>query len=336
VLTSTTKSYASAALAAALWLAFTASTAFSISVGHRASVGGALWSATGFLAAGLIMLQGPWRLMFAAACAAAMVAVGLGFGESLAETLLFAAASLAVGLMAALLALRFCGVRARRLGLMRLVRLVVFAVIPATACGAFLAGAASTLLFGRGFVGVWESWMLAGGLELAVVLPAVLLAARFAQYREFHRSLFETAGLAVGLALLTAAVFYQSQFPLLFVLYPMVTLIAFRLGPPGAALAALLIGAIALPLTLLDMGPAAIAPGLGAADRLNLIQAFVLVCLYTGVATAGALADQSRLRRLLFWRDRAARVARARAHQAERRAQPVPHAAPVVRRRAGG
>ena len=75
---------------------------------------------------------------------------------------------------------------------------------------------------------------------------------------------------------------------------------------------------IALPMTLLRHGPAMLATGMDMVGRLHLTQVFVTAVLFTGLATAGALADQARLRRLALGRDRAARAARVRARDAER------------------
>jgi hypothetical protein len=66
-----------------------------------------------------------------------------------------------------------------------------------------------------------------------------------------------------------------------------------------------------------------LATTLDMSGRLRLTQIFVAAALFTGLATAGALADQARLRRLMLWRDRAARSARIRARDAERLAASI-------------
>ncbi len=63
-----------------------------------------------------------------------------------------------------------------------------------------------------------------------------------------------------------------------------------------------------------------LADHLDFAGRVRLTQGFVGAVLFTGGATAGALADQTRLRRLLVWRDQSARNSRLRAQEAERMA----------------
>ena len=135
--------------------------------------------------------------------------------------------------------------------------------------------------------------------------------------------LIVTLGLFAGLAGLTGLVFWQAGLPALFAVFPAVTLIAFRLGPPGAAAAGFVTGVIALPLTLTGHGPATLARDLDFAGQIRLAQVFVCCVLFTGIGTAVALADQTRLRRMLLRRDRAARISRQRAVDAEHLARAV-------------
>ncbi|HZZ37389.1 MAG TPA: MASE1 domain-containing protein [Caulobacteraceae bacterium] len=317
-MTFTLRTLARAAQALALWLGFTASVAVSLGLSRHGDPGAALWTGTGFLAGALIILPTTWRAGFTVACAATQIVIAVWLRDPLPGALAFTAANVAVAWATALLALGFCGVRARRLSLVRLARLLVLAIIPTSVSGAVIAACVGAFMFGRDFGQVWQGWMMSGGVGMAIVLPAVLLVARFPQYREFHRSAYEILGLFAALAAVTVGVFSQNDLPLLFAIYPLITLIAFRLGPPGAAVAAFLVGSIGLPLTLLGFGPAMLATKIDFTVRIQLAQAFVLICLFSGVATAAAFADQARLRRLMIWRDRAARAARSRAQAAER------------------
>lgn len=303
----------------ALWAAFAVSVAFSFAMRGDGEPGSVLWTGTGILTGGLIMMSARIWPLYMAACAASQFGIGRLLGQSPDFAAIFAVANLLVGWVAAMLALRLCGVRARRLSLTRLARLLVLSIAPSAALGALLAAIAGRTLYHADMLETWGDWMLIGGLGMAIVLPAMLLAVRHRQYREFRRSVLESVALQAGIAALTFAVFFQSRAPLLFMVYPMVTLIAFRLGPAGAAVASGLVGLVALPLTLSGHGPAMLASGFDPAERVRLIQVFVMLCLFTGVASAGALADQARLRRLMIWRDRAARTARVRAKDAERR-----------------
>ncbi|MBS0411022.1 MAG: MASE1 domain-containing protein [Proteobacteria bacterium] len=304
--------------AAGLLAAFAGSIAMSMFLSRDGDAGSAIWTANGFLVGALLILPRPWAAAVLAASIAVQAGLGMVAGHPPARTIVLTLVNGGQCLFAAWLTQRYCGIHARRLGLVRLTRILVFAVLPSAVIGGLAAAIIGLAFPHRLFVPVWRDWAVSGGLGMALVLPGLLLAARFGQYRDFRRSGVETAGLFAGLAALTLAVFLQSELPLFFVVFPAVTLIAFRLGPPGAALAGLLVGAVALPLTLLGDGPAALARVLDFPAQVRLAEAFVAAVLITGVATASALADQNRLRRLLIWRDRSARASRQRAQEAER------------------
>jgi integral membrane sensor domain MASE1 len=148
---------------------------------------------------------------------------------------------------------------------------------------------------------------------MAIVLPALLLAARTGQYKEFDRSPLEAAAILGGLGALVVGVFLERDLPLQFAIFPALTVIAVRLGPPGAAAAGLLTALVALPLTLLGHG----APALDTVGRVRLTELIIATALFTTLVTAIAIGEQTRLRQLMLGRDRAARAARERARRAE-------------------
>jgi integral membrane sensor domain MASE1 len=304
-------------LSAALVLGYTASAAFSTLAGGPFGQGATTSTAGGFLAAAFILLPGPWRLGAAALCFGAQLLIGLAAGAG-AGAFLAPVVNLVEAVVAAWLAAKFCGARSRRLSLRKLTLILLGAVAPAAATGALVGGALVAMFGGRDFVSAWTNLVIPGVLGMAIVLPALLLVARTDQYRDFQRTRTETFALLTGVCVLTALVFSQSVLPLYFLIFPALTLVAFRLGPAGEAVAGFLVAVIALPLTLLGHGPAMLAAGVAMIDRVRLTQLFLAAALFTGVTTAAALADQARLRRLMLGRDRAARSARIRAREAER------------------
>jgi integral membrane sensor domain MASE1 len=219
--------------------------------------------------------------------------------------------------LAGWLAIRFCGVRARRLALRELALLPLVAIAPSALASGAAGGFVDLALRGRPLHEGWFAWSVASGLGMAIVLPALLLASRPSQYREFHRPLLETGAILAGVGALVAVIFLQNDLPLEFVIFPALTLVALRLGPPGAGAAVLLTAMLALPLTLLGHGPVAGAPGLDARGRVHLTELVIAAALFTTLVTAVAVAEQTRLRQLMLGRDRAARAALARARRAE-------------------
>ena len=310
-----------AGLAAALVAGYAASALLSVFVSRAGGSAASLWTATGFLTAAFILLPRSWRIGAAVSCVFAQAAVCLAAGDGALRAALYPVVNLLEAGLTGWLAIRFCGARARRLSLRELTLLAIGAIAPgvaiAAACGALI----NAVLRGQSLLEGWLAWAVPGGLGMLIVTPTVLLASRVGQYREFDRPGPETAAILMGLGMLVAGVFLQSHLPLQFTLFPALSLVAVRLGPPGAAAACLLTAMIALPLTMLVAGPAALAHGLDGAGRVRLTELIVVAALVSTLVTAVAVGDQARLRQLMLARDRAARAARLRARRAEAAAQ---------------
>ena len=305
---------------AGLVAGYAASVLFSVFMSRMGGQTSSIWTATGFLAGALMLLTGRWRLTAAALCLAFQAAVSLAVGDGIGSALLGPIITLFEAALTAWLAVTYCGARARRLSLRNLALLVVGAIFPAAMLTAALGAGVNFVLRGQGFIDGWLAWAVPSGLGMTIVTPALLLLAREEQYKEFRRSPLETGGLLGGLIGLTAAAFYQTELPLQFVIFPALTLIAFRLGPPGAAIAGFFVAVICLTLVTLGHGPAVLATALDPLGRVRLTQVVVTAALCCTLATAMAVAEQARLRQLLVSRDRAVREAMRRARAAERMA----------------
>ncbi|HEY1753743.1 MAG TPA: MASE1 domain-containing protein [Caulobacteraceae bacterium] len=301
----------------ALTAGFVGSVLYSILV-TRSGGFASLWLGSGFLAGALILLPRPWRAAVAGVCAAAHAAICLAAGDSLARALLSPAVNLLAAGAAAWLAVRFAGVKARRLTLRELTLLPVVAIAPAAFVAASAGAVVNLLLHGQPFLAGWLVWGVPQALGMSIVLPTVLLMARIGQYKDFDRSWLETAAELGALSALTALVFSQHDLPLDFAIFPALSLVAVRLGPPGAAVACLLVAMISLPLVMLGDGVLARTPGLDVVGRVRLTELIITAALFTTLATAATMAERNRLRRLMLGRDRAARAARTRAREAER------------------
>ncbi|HEV2677687.1 MAG TPA: ATP-binding protein [Aliidongia sp.] len=129
-------------------------------------------------------------------------------------------------------------------------------------------------------------------LGFVITVPAVTVLWRTEKTSFFHRPPAETAGLLLLAIGSSTAVLLQQEFATLFLLFPIVIAISFRLGPRWAAGVAIIISMVALGLTLARLGPLS-APG---NDGRVLFQVFILAILYTALVSAGAVAEQARLR----------------------------------------
>jgi integral membrane sensor domain MASE1 len=304
-----------AALAAALAAGFAASVLLSVLVSRADGTAAGVWTANGFLAGAFILLPRPGRVGVAAACALFQAAVDLAAGDGPIRAALYPMINLTEAGLAGWLAIRFCRVRARRLSLRELALVPIGAILPAAAVAGAAGALVNLVLEGQPLPSGWLAWAVPGGLGMAIVLPALLLAARAGQYKEFDRAPLETAAILAGLGALVVGVFLERDLPLQFAIFPALTLIAVRLGPPGAAAAGLLTAMMALPLTLLGPGaPSASADSVG---RVQLAELVIATALFCTLITAIAVSEQTRLRQLMLGRDRAARAARQRARRAE-------------------
>jgi signal transduction histidine kinase/ActR/RegA family two-component response regulator len=113
------------------------------------------------------------------------------------------------------------------------------------------------------------------------------------------------------------AAFLPVQAPLRLLLFPVLTLVAFRLGPRGAAASALVVGALCSTLAMTGWS----IPGLTSASvtqKAHNLQLLVAVAFLTSLSTALAVADQKRLKRLWASRTRVARAAESRALAADK------------------
>ena len=324
-----------AAVATALVAGYAASVLFSFLMSRVGGQTASIWTANGFLAASFILLGGRWRIGAVSLSLMFQMIASLFVGDGPARALLHPLVNLAEAGLAAWLAVRFCGAQTRRLSLTKLALLILASIVPAAIVGGVLGAGVSFVLRGTNFIDGWLNWAIPGGLGMAIVLPALLLAARESQYKDFRRSAVETGGLLGGVSGLAMAIYFQQELPLQFAIFPALTLVAFRLGPPGAAVAGFLVAMICLTLVMLGHGPTMLATTLDHLGRVRLTEAMVTAAFFTTLATAGAVAEQARLRRLLLARDRAARTARQRARGAERMIGEAMHRRPSEAAREG-
>jgi len=298
-------------LGGGLTMAFVASVVFGLLL-TRASAGVAtIWLASGIMTAALLLLPWRWGVTVTAACFAFQVLCNLWTGNPPGVSLTFASLCLGEAVATAWLARKACGQTMRMTSLKRLARLVVFAVAPATAASAVLAADVLTL-FGRSFNDVLGAWFYAHALGMAIVLPATLMIARSDLSEDFRRSNLEQVGLYGLMAAVSVLTFLPVRFPMPLLLFPVLTLVAVRLGPRGAAAAALIMATICSSLVMTDFR-SVIGATWSLLEKTRSLQFLIAVAFFTCLSLALAVADQKRLKRLWASRTRVARAAQVRA-----------------------
>ncbi|KPC54741.1 sensor domain-containing diguanylate cyclase [Amantichitinum ursilacus] len=159
------------------------------------------------------------------------------------------------------------------------------------------------LLVGKPLWDTFSVWYPADALGLAVLTPLLVsLRARQvawlfspAQWRSSVLWLSGTLGV-------TALVFSQNRYPILFLCIPAVLGCVFSMGLHGALLAVVLGGALALWLTLAGHGPMMLVAGDNTSHML-LLQGFILTCVLMIFPVAATLAERQRLEARLRQRE---------------------------------
>jgi signal transduction histidine kinase/DNA-binding response OmpR family regulator len=159
---------------------------------------------------------------------------------------------------------------------------------------------------------IFQTWFFADALGMVTVTP-LLLTLRQKEVAHIFRwpQLKETIAILSFVALAAFAIFYQRQFPILFLMAPVTLLTALRLGFGGSAIATAIVAAIAVPLTALEHGPISLVPGVTLEERVLLLQTFLAVHVFTTLPLSAMFATRKRLEQEAVAARRAAEHANA-------------------------
>jgi signal transduction histidine kinase len=295
-----------------LAVALVASQAFSDFLTRNTLGIATLWPSNALLASGLLVLGRPRRILLTVIAVAAHLAIALALRDGWGRAALYVAVDVGEAFLVWGVTRRFFG-GPPRVRTMRQLALLTTLTAPVTLLMALVCAAVLALSQGLPFVTVLTDRFLAGVLGMSIVLPAVLVLLDSEHRRTFQRRPIEQLGLCIMVALVTAAVFNPHGLPAPFILFPAALLVAFRLGPRGAAQASLIVACVAIPQTVHGLWITQVQTDWSQAHQNRLVQVFVGVLFVTTLATGLALAQQERLRRLLIRREHLTRAARSRA-----------------------
>ena len=138
---------------------------------------------------------------------------------------------------------------------------------------------------------VWPVWFMADALGMMIVAP-LLIALNLKAIGELFANRKSTAITLTTLALVgvvTFGVFWQSSYPLLFLVFAVMVLPKFRLGFSGATMACFLVAAIAILLTVSGHGPLMLTRDGNVQERVFFLQIFILSISVTALPTAAAI-----------------------------------------------
>ncbi len=171
------------------------------------------------------------------------------------------------------------------------------AVVGATAITSAM-GASWTLLFGNAepWWMLFRTWYLGDVLGMAILAPLVFILLQPGFFAMLERSrLMNTLLLLMVPALATVLVFVQSTDPLIFLIFPALLLVVFRLGFPGTVFAVFVIALISICFTVTGHGPLMLITGSTLLHRIVIQQIFLAVALFTCFPVAALLEERKEL-----------------------------------------
>ena len=247
-----------------------------------------IWSANAFVLSALLLRRdGQWGVILVAAALGNWTG-NLLLGDDTVQASWLAAANLAEISIAATLMRKLHGDDRGVLSRHWLLHLGGVSILACTVSATI----ASVALWGvRGEFG--EHWLtyfpahLIGALTLVPVL--MTLASGLPSNAELRR--LHGLPLIVALTALTSVMIFQFSAPLLFLVFPVLVLAAFRAGLPGAAAALFVFTVVATGFTVRGIGPVTL---IGGGERLQILflQGVILVATLTTLPVALVLADR--------------------------------------------
>ncbi|MBO9710316.1 MAG: response regulator [Caulobacter sp.] len=273
-----------------------------------------LWPCNGVLAAGLMLLTTRRAVILLFVSAASHLLLDGLAGSSLAMTALFTTLDSAEAVLIAVVLTRAYGGTPRLKTLQRTLTAVGMA-LPVTATLALVGALACAPMLHLPLPPLIKNWLFINVLGMAVGLPATLILFDPRIRHGFERPALEKAACYLVVVIAAFVAFGRPGHTLPFLAFPAGVLVAFRLGPKGAAWTTLIVAAIAAPLSVLGITAEA-ATRAQASERMHALQLFVGALFFTCLAAALVLATQQRLKRLLVRRQALARKAQARAQAA--------------------
>jgi signal transduction histidine kinase/ActR/RegA family two-component response regulator len=290
-----------------------------LSYAWTTSAGGlaVLWINNGILAAALLLLAQRQAMVIALLCALTDFFGAVLTGSAAPRAVLIAGSDLTESILAAILIRRYCGAGLDMNVLARFRSFVLCAALPATLIVGTLGAGLNTLAFKDDFLPVWTLWAVGDFLGMMIGAPAALLLARFRRYDGGARSgILERVGLIALMVATAAAIFFQKDPRVLFLLFPAGLLVIIRLSTPYTALATMIIATVASGATVMGYGPIAAATPGGMGDRILALQFYLATVLLSALVLSSVLDQRARAHAGLQRALAASRAARREAVEA--------------------
>ena len=177
-----------------------------------------------------------------------------------------------------------------------LFRFAFWGCLIAPIASALIAGAVFHFLQGASYSAVFGKWLIADALGILTVTP-LCLAVRNQPFifNSLKSKPVECLGILSLVILCTVGVFAQSQFPFLFLIFMPLIIAAFRLGYTGTVVAIAIVATVAIGFTVTGQGPISLVDDASLAERVWLLQFFIISCTATTLPVLAALAERTRI-----------------------------------------
>jgi signal transduction histidine kinase len=175
-------------------------------------------------------------------------------------------------------------------------RFFLFGVITAPVVSTLMVGLEEMLLRQNPTLLSLRNWYVGDALGIAII-PPVLLAIHRRNILKLleRRQRLETMLLLAGVTGSAVLIFWQSNYPAAFILFPLLLLIIFRLGISGGAVGIILMAAPAAYFTVSGRGPFSLTPGEPLVVSILMLQLFLCTLSVTVYVVGAALAERQRL-----------------------------------------
>ncbi|MBY6127800.1 MASE1 domain-containing protein [Qipengyuania aquimaris] len=255
-----------------------------------------VWLPNALAVAFLLRFRVPQEAFFLAAMYAGNLLANFYAGDSAFTAGTLALANSVEILLAIRLVRRWCGPRPDMSDTHDLGYFMVAAGLIAPMCSALVASVALLVSDGLSPTAVLR-WAGSDALAMLILAPGALVLhdALSNPRMPTPREALEWLVLTGCGTTLTLAVFNQTQYPLLFLVPPIVVAHAFRLGALGTAFSTLKVALIALVFTQLGKGPINLLP-VPMAMQLLVLETFLASAMVVGLPIAAVLATRDRAR----------------------------------------
>ena len=253
-----------------------------------------VWLPNALAVAFLLRVRVPQEMAFLVAMYGGNLAANLVVGDGLPTAATFALANSVEIWIAVTLVRRWCGASPNMSDTHDLARFIIGAGLLAPLASAAIASLALASTSGTSLTAIFR-WAMSDALAMLILAPsAIVLHDALRQPRKpSRRELGEWALLTGFGTALTFLVFAQTEYPLLFLVPPVVVAHAFRLGALGTAFSTLKVAIIAMIFTQMGSGPINLLP-LPMSLQLLVLETFLASAMIVGLPIAAVLATKDR------------------------------------------